>query len=136
LTSVTIGNSVTEIGGAAFGGCDGLTTVICKAITPPSLPESGFSTTAYSNASLYVPAASLQAYQSTEYWSSFANIMSILVGDIDGDGQVTVSDINVIINMMAGMDDGTIDTTIADVDGDGQVTLSDINVIIDIILGK
>jgi len=83
-----------------------------------------------------VPAASLQAYQSTEYWNKFTNIMSILVGDIDGDGQVTVSDINVIINMMAGMDDGSIDTTIADVDGDGQVTLSDINVIIDIILGK
>jgi len=134
LTSVTIGNSVTEIGGATFGDCDGLTTVICKALTPPSLPESGFSTTAYSNAPLYVPAASLQAYQSTEYWNKFTTIRAI--GDIDGDGQVTVSDINVIINMMAGMDDGSIDTTIADVDGDGQVTLSDINVIIDIILGK
>ena len=56
-------------------------------------------------------------------------------GDVDGDGEVTISDINVVIGIILG---GNVDYDIrrrADVNGDGEINVSDINMIIDIILG-
>ena len=70
LTSVTIGDSVTSIGYAAFAYCNSLTSVYCKAITPPSLGYDVF----YDNGSgrkIYVPAESVEAYKSAKNWSGY-----------------------------------------------------------------
>ena len=56
-----------------------------------------------------------------------------LVGDINDDGQVDVSDINAIINMMLGK---ATQTNAADINGDGNVDVSDVNAVINIMLGK
>ncbi len=56
-------------------------------------------------------------------------------GDVNGDGEVNVSDINVVIDIVLG---GKVDNDTrrrADVNNDGEVSLSDINMIIDVILG-
>ena len=56
-------------------------------------------------------------------------------GDVDGDGEVTISDINVVIGIILG---GNVERDIrrrADVNGDGEINVSDINMIIAIILG-
>ena len=55
-----------------------------------------------------------------------------LCGDVNGDLEVTISDINSVINII--LDKGDI-TAAADVNNDGEVTLADVNVIIGIILG-
>ncbi|GHT23856.1 hypothetical protein AGMMS4957_15990 [Bacteroidia bacterium] len=74
LTSVTIPASVTGIELHAFNGCENLTSVICLATTPPSLGGTNF--THYENdvqvktPTLYVPAASLSAYQGNSDWNS------------------------------------------------------------------
>ena len=52
--------------------------------------------------------------------------------DVNGDGEVTVTDINYVIDIILGFDG---DYNVADVNGDGEVTLTDVNVIINIILG-
>ena len=44
LTSITIGNSVTSIGGAAFSSCSGLVSIICNAITAPTIKSTTFQT--------------------------------------------------------------------------------------------
>ncbi|MBQ1213430.1 MAG: leucine-rich repeat domain-containing protein, partial [Tidjanibacter sp.] len=95
LTSVTIGNGVTEIGGSAFWGCTSLTSVTipdsvtsignnafenctslksvyCKPTTPPT----GGSNMFYNNASgrkIYVPTASVDAYKAASYWKNYAS---------------------------------------------------------------
>lgn len=70
LTSVTIGNSVKSIGNRAFGGCYGLKDVYCYAENPPSIISTTFEEIP-SDATLHVPAASVERYREGEYWSGF-----------------------------------------------------------------
>ena len=72
LTSVVIGNSVTSIGYEAFAYCRSLTSVYCKATTPPTGASYMFSDNA-SGRKIYVPTASVDAYKSASYWSSYAS---------------------------------------------------------------
>ena len=54
-----------------------------------------------------------------------------LYGDVNGDLEVNIADINTVIGVIL---DGTAVTPAADVNGDGEINIADINVIIDIIL--
>jgi hypothetical protein len=75
LTSVTIPNSVTNIGVYAFAGCTGLTSVINLNPTPQAMGSSGvFYNVAISNITLYVPAESVETYQSAAVWRDFKTI--------------------------------------------------------------
>ena len=75
LTSVTIPNSVTSIGSSAFYGCSGLTSVTCLAENVPNTSSNAFSSYNIQNATLLVPAGSIEAYQAAAPWSGFGNIM-------------------------------------------------------------
>ena len=52
------------------------------------------------------------------------------VGDVNGDGEVNIADINAVITVI--LTNG--DKTAADVNGDGEVNIADINAIISHIL--
>jgi hypothetical protein len=55
-------------------------------------------------------------------------------GDVNGDGEVSIADINTLIDIILG-GNADEDTMIrADVNGDEEISLSDINVVIDILL--
>ena len=54
-------------------------------------------------------------------------------GDLNGDGQVDIADVNAVINMMLGK---VSPTAAGDVTGDGNVDISDVNAVINIMLGK
>ena len=81
LTSIEIPNSVTYIGGGAFSDCSELTEVYCYAVNVPNTDVTAFDGVDLSNATLYVPAASIEAYQAAEPWSQFGNIMKIVIGE-------------------------------------------------------
>ena len=55
-----------------------------------------------------------------------------ITGDVNGDGEVNIADVNAVINVILGDDSGDID---GDVNGDGEVNIADVNNIITIILG-
>ena len=59
---------------------------------------------------------------------------SSLRGDVNGDGEVTVADVNVIISLILGaaVDDET--HSRADVNGDSEINLADVNDVIDVLL--
>ena len=84
LTSVAIGDSVTSIGYYAFRDCSELLDVYCYAENVPSTEnnnstEFNIFSGSYpiANATLYVPAASLESYKSTSPWSIFGNIVAL-----------------------------------------------------------
>ena len=57
-------------------------------------------------------------------------------GDINGDGKVDVSDVNIIINIMLGKASASNYLGNADVNNDNKVDVSDVNIVINIMLGK
>ena len=59
---------------------------------------------------------------------------AVIVGDVNGDGEVTTIDITCIYNYLLNGDETYIDTS--DVDGDGFITTVDITVIYNIMLGN
>ena len=70
LTSVTIPSSVTSMGNNVFQGCSGLTSITIEATTPPTIGTDVFKN---STCPIYVPAASLGAYQTASGWSTYAS---------------------------------------------------------------
>ena len=76
LTSITIPNSVTYIGNCAFYNCSGLTSIISKIQNPFVIEDGVFSNKdIYATATLTVPKGTKAAYQATEGWNKFANIV-------------------------------------------------------------
>lgn len=57
-------------------------------------------------------------------------------GDVNGDGDVDVSDANIIINIILEKDDAANYDGRADVNDDYGVDISDANLVINLILGK
>ena len=73
LTSITIPNSLTSIGKEAFSGWD-LPEVISKIDNPFKIKTNTFSDNTFYNATLYVPAGTIDKYKATEGWMKFAFI--------------------------------------------------------------
>ena len=55
-------------------------------------------------------------------------------GDVNGDGEVTIADVNLLIDIILGAEDNTEGRS--DVNVDGEVGIADVNVVIDIILNS
>ena len=136
LQSLTIGSGVTSIGDKAFVACSALDEVICRAAQPPvNEYQMWFSNATFKKATLKVPSKSLAAYRSAKEWKNFTNIIGInitdLLGDVNADGELSIADINALINAIL---KGTDYSSACDVNGDNEVSLADINALIGMIL--
>ena len=101
------------------------------------------SRTNYLNLSITVPRGMTSAALRFASWKANVNncgavreiaITSVLKGDVNLDGEVTIADINAIIQVILG---GQVSDDLrgrADVNEDGEVTVADINSVIDLIV--
>lgn len=71
LVKVDIGASAVSIGSSLCNGCTSLTTLICRAVTPPSIGNNIIANAP--NAYIYVPDAALEAYKTATNWSTYAD---------------------------------------------------------------
>ena len=71
LRSITLPDSVTSIGDNAFYYCYCLTSITVKGELPPTGGRNMFLDT--NSAPIYVPAASVEAYKSAQYWNDYAD---------------------------------------------------------------
>ncbi len=67
------------------------------------------------------------------------NCRSLLRGDVNRDGQITIADVTALVNIILGKDNGptpVYDHAAADVNTDGSITIADVTALVNIILGK
>ncbi len=72
ITTLNIGSGMTSMQKKTFADCTNLTAINCRATTPPTIDESTFDQSHYSNTTLTVPFRSLSAYQTADYWKNFS----------------------------------------------------------------
>ena len=68
---------MTSIGFEAFAYCDNIENVYCYAEEVPSADYYVFYDSNNENATLYVPASAIEAYETTKPWSDFVTIKAI-----------------------------------------------------------
>ena len=120
-----------------YGSLDDLSNVkliICWATTPPRSNEHGMYA-AFSRTPLYVPKASVEAYRQATMWNKFQTILPIEdVGDITGDGSISVADVTALISkILSGDSDGLF---MCDVNLDGSVSVADVSALIGQVLNN
>ena len=76
LESLTIGSGVQTFGWNAFENTYALKTVICKIVEVPNV-QFYFSGTVFADATLYVPAESIEAYKADYTWGQFGTILPL-----------------------------------------------------------
>ena len=59
-----------------------------------------------------------------------------LLGDVNGDGEVTIADVTALVNILLGKDTAGYNLEAADVNSDGGRTIADVTVLVNILLGK
>ena len=137
LKTLTLGTGLSSMANSSFAGCNALTSITSLAKVPPTMGDNTvFSTTTYNTATLYVPRTSVNAYKLADWWRMFISIVGVDTGadptDVNGDGEVSVSDVNAVINaILRGLNDSKYD-----VNGDGEISVNDVNIIIETILGR
>ena len=133
LTSVTIPESVTEIGHYAFAACSGLKEVYCFAEQVPDTSLYAFNNTDIASATLYVPESAIDTYKATAPWSGFGTILPIpLLGDANGNGEVEIGDVTSVLTLMATPDATGYNNKAADANGNGEIEIGDVTTILTI----
>ena len=136
LTSLSIPANIKEVRCYAFLDCVNLETIRSYVINPDDayFESYCFMGVPQSTCVVYVPKGSLAAYQDHYIWREFTHIVEMedgLRGDVNGDGEVTIADVNSLVNAIL----NDYSDSRFDVNGDHEVTIADINTLIEIILG-
>ena len=85
LALVVLPSSLTYIAEQAFFNCENLKTITCLATTPPSMYTNDsecFDYATYMDGLLFVPSASIQQYQSTDWWSLFQHMNGLMTMNV------------------------------------------------------
>ena len=143
LKKITIGSEVESICDEIFCIYDpvynNIDTVECLATQPPVITEDCFWIYTYENATLCVPYASMGSYAAAEGWRNFVNLAATdvtpeMLGDVDGDGKITIGDVTDLIDYLLGINDSSVNLLNGDIDGDRYITIGDVTDLIDMLL--
>lgn len=134
LSVIELPASMTWLGTRAMAGMTGMTAISSDATIVPALGENVWEGVDQPKVTLTVPASSLSLYQEADQWKEFLIESGWLRGDVNLDGEVNISDVNLVVKIILGTtyDEGTMMR--ADVNEDGEVNISDVNMLIRIIL--
>ena len=142
LTTITIPKSVTSIGetgeylgSGVFSGCDKLTSILSLNSTPPTSKEGRLISLNYENCVVWVPKGSADAYKKATGWKDFKNIKELYDGDVNFDGKVNKTDLNVLVAYLMGKNPEDFHESQANTSGDGKINVADVVMLIDLIAG-
>ncbi len=137
LRSITIPAGVKEIGSNAFRLCGNLSKVTFKNQEPPFAAPEGLFYGISADCVFTVPAAALEAYEALlEGWGTVvAASTEVLIGDVNGSGDVNIDDIVATVNHILGNTPANFNAEAADANLNGEVEVGDVVAIVNIILG-
>ncbi len=142
LKSITVPSSVTVLGDNLFVACSSMEAFLFYAPTPLEISPSTFTDDDF-DVPLYVLERALDDYKNAPYWSQFKTILPIssdvvpgLVGDVNDDGFINMTDVTLIINYILGKESTEFKWQMADVNFDGFINMTDVSSVINVILGK
>ena len=81
LTTVIIGNGVTNVEHYAFRGCYGLRDVYCYVETVPETDNEAFNRSSIGECILHVPAVSVDNYKASYIWGAFKEVVPLTDSD-------------------------------------------------------
>lgn len=153
LETVTIPETITEIGESAFAGCKNLSDIYCYAENPAdltgtlkartrngdevSVASQVFDGVDLTYCALWVPKGCANAYRNAEGWGDFVHINEMTMkGDANGDCNVNEADINAIANYIMDKTPADFDEEAADLNGDKKVNTADIVILVNMIRNK
>ena len=100
LKTLRIPSTVTTIGTYMCNGCKAITDVYSASTSPFAIADNSFYSAVYTTATLHVPSGTKSKYAALGGWKKFLNISDDLPGglrgDANGDGEVTVSDVQMV----------------------------------------
>ncbi len=76
----------------------------------------------------------LEQVQSMEFTNDASTTPSVLRGDVNNDGEVSIVDVTMLIDYLLNGDASGINMDAADISLDGEVTIGDVTVLIDTLL--
>ena len=140
ITKVTLPSTLDSIADLAFYYTIQIDTVKCYAVNPPILHDQyAFELMWYNKESrLFVPARSVDAYKTTDYWSLFKYIFPLECighfGDVDRDGATNINDVIELINAL--LNNVDFYDPFYDCNMDNEVNISDIIAVISYLLNQ
>ena len=72
LLLLDLPDNISYIGANAFNGCTSLTSITCRATTPPTVANANAFNNVPADCAIYVPSGSVAAYQAANIWSARA----------------------------------------------------------------
>ncbi len=137
ITVLDLPATLEKMEGSAFVGCRGIESVTVRAAEPPATYYGAFNVDIYSNATLYVPAESLEQYRAANGWKEFVHIEAIvdaIKGDINGDKSVDGNDVSALLEMVLAGGVTDAQKSVADVNGDNSVDGNDVSALLEMVL--
>ena len=149
LKLAILGSSINDIGDNAFKGCRNIIDLVALRERPVFINANVFEGVPKASCDLHVVKGALPRYKAQDVWKDFLYIDDNAEDyvdpedppvvtepcDVNGDGQVTATDIACIINVLAGLEPASTYDGRTDVNGDGETTATDISMIVNHLAG-
>ena len=136
MDTMFLPSSIEWLGDRAMAGMIGMKTLKTAASEVPALGNEVWAGVDQPSVPLIAPTdEATELYKVADQWMNFFYEDDFLLGDVNGDGLVNISDATMLINYLLN-GTGVIDERAADMNGDGVVNITDATLLISMLLNS